>query len=244
MKKNFLLLMMFIVTGNAFAHFMWVETNPVGKVGQKQEVKVFFGEYTYGLQEKVNEESFGKMKNFDVWVVAPDGQKTKLDVKPGELFYSGWFTPKANGTYTVVLDNDKIEVMDFTQYDFGIFKTHYHATAKTEVGGKATDSAAANPTGLVVVDVTKAISKEKGETTLKVLFKGQPIKDTEVTIFISDLWSKKLTTDANGEVKFALPWNTKYIIEVTKKEEVPGKYDGKDYQFIWHCATYTLPLGK
>jgi uncharacterized GH25 family protein len=244
MKKNFLLLMMFIVTGNAFAHFMWVETNPVGKAGQKQEVKVFFGEYTYGLQEKVNEESFGKMKNFDVWVVAPDGQKTKLDVKPGELFYSGWFTPKANGTYTVVLDNDKIEVMDFTQYDFGIFKTHYHATAKTEVGGKATDSAAANPTGLAVVDVTKAISKEKGETTLKVLFKGQPIKDTEVTVFISDLWSKKLTTDANGEVKFALPWNTKYIIEVTKKEEVPGKYDGKDYQFIWHCATYTLPLGK
>lgn len=244
MKKNFLLLMMFIVTGNAFAHFMWVETNPVGKVGQKQEVKVFFGEYTYGLQEKVNEESFGKMKNFDVWVVAPDGQKTKLDVKPGELFYSGWFTPKANGTYTVVLDNDKIEVMDFTQYDFGIFKTHYHATAKTEVGGKATDSAAANPTGLAVVDVTKAISKEKGETTLKVLFKGQPIKDTEVTVFISDLWSKKLTTDANGEVKFALPWSTKYIIEVTKKEEVPGKYDGKDYQFIWHCATYTLPLGK
>lgn len=244
MKKNFLLLMMFIVTGNAFAHFMWVETNPVGKVGQKQEVKVFFGEYTYGLQEKVNEESFGKMKNFEVWVVSPDGQKTKLDVKPGELFYSGWFTPKANGTYTVVLDNDKIEVMDFTQYDFGIFKTHYHATAKTEVGGKATDSAAANPTGLAVVDVTKAISKEKGETTLKVLFKGQPIKDTEVTIFISDLWSKKLTTDANGEVKFALPWNTKYIIEVTKKEEVPGKYDGKDYQFIWHCATYTLPLGK
>ena len=78
----------------------------------------------------------------------------------------------------------------------------------------------------------------------KLLSKGQPDKDAEVAVFITDQWSKKVYSDADGIIKFSLPWGVKYIMEVTKKEEVPGKYNGKDYQFIWHCATYTIPAGK
>ena len=244
MKKYLLLLLMMVASGNAFAHFMWVETSPTGKINQKQEVKVFFGEYTYGLQEKVAGEAFAKMKNFEVWAVAPNGEKTVLQLQPGESFYSGYFTPKTNGTYTIVLNNNKIDVIDYTQYDFGIFKTHYHATVKTEIGGKPAESAAVNADGLTVVDATAKEAKAKGETTLKILYKGQPIKEAEVTVFVADQWSKKLYTDAKCLVKFTMPWDTKYVVEVTKKEEVPGKYNGKDYQFIWHCATYTLPFAK
>lgn len=233
-----------MASANMFAHFMWVETAPTGKAGTKQEVKVFFGEYTYGLQEKVAGEAFEKMKNFEVWAVSPNGDKTALQMQPGENFYSGYFTPKANGTYTIVLNNNKIDVVDYTQYNFGIFKTHYHSTAKVEVGGTAANTASLNPEGLTVVDASKKTAAANGETTLTIFYKGQPLKENEVTIFVADQWSKKLTTDANGSVKFSLPWNTKYVVEVTKKEEVPGKYNGKDYQFIYHCATYTLPLGK
>lgn len=122
MKKSLLLLVLFFVSANSFAHFMWVETSPIGKINKKQEVKVFFGEYTYVLQEKVAEEAFGKMKKFEVWVINPSGEKTKLQMTPGELSYNGSFEPKANGTYTVVLNNNNIDVIDYTQYDFGIFK--------------------------------------------------------------------------------------------------------------------------
>jgi uncharacterized GH25 family protein len=244
MKKYILLLAVLLSSVNSFAHFMWIETAPTGKAGKKQEVKVFFGEYTYGVQEKVAGEAFGKMKNFEVWAVAPNGEKTVVQMQPGENFYSGYFTPAANGTHTIVLNNNKIDVVDYTQYNFGIFKTHYHSTAKVNVGDKISDTAAINPQGLTVVDATKKVSSEKAETTLTVLYKGQPIKDTEVTIFVADQWSKKLTTDDKGTVKFTLPWDTKYVAEVTKKEEVPGTYNGKEYQFIYHCATYTLPLGK
>jgi uncharacterized GH25 family protein len=240
--KRFLFLLLFLVSTNSFAHFMWVETNPVGKSGSKQEVKVYFGEYNYGVYEKVNEEAFQKMKNFEVWVTSPSGVKTKLEVQPADTYYSGWFTPTEKGTYTVVLNNNKIDVIDYTQYDFGIFKTHYHSVAKVEVGNKANETAAQNNDGLAVVDVTKKEHKEKGETTLKILYKGQPLAETEVSVFVSDQWAKKVYTDANGIVKFNLPWNTKYVVEVTKKEEVPGNYNGKDYQFVWHCATYAIPL--
>ena len=244
MKKYILLLVLLFTSFNTFAHFMWVESNPVGKVNKKQEVKVFFGEYTYGLQEKVAGEAFGKMKNFDVWVIAPDGKKTALTVQPGADFYTGYFTPATNGTYTIALNNNKIDVVDYTQYNFGIFKTHYHATAKVQVGEAVTNSAAINTDGLTVVDASKKVSAQNGETVLTILYKGQLVKETEVTVFIADQWSKKLTTDATGNVKFTLPWATKYVVEVTKKEEVPGNYNGKDYQFIYHCATYTLTSGK
>lgn len=244
MKKWLLLLAILLTSVNAFAHFMWVETNPMGKLNKKQEVKVFFGEYTYGLQEKVAGEEFTKMKNFEVWAVAPNGEKTLLTLQPGATFYSGYFTPTVNGTYTIALNNNKIDVVDFTKYDFGIFKTHYHSTAKVQVGGTVTATAAVNPDGLSVVDASAKAATQKGETVLTILYKGQPIKDTEVTIFVADQWSKKLHTDTKGNLKFTLPWDTKYVVEVTKKEEVPGKYNGKDYQFIYHCATYTLPLSN
>lgn len=243
MKKSVLLLLLLLVSANSFAHFMWVETAMTGKVNQKQEVKVYFGEYTYGMIEEVNGEAFNKMKKFTVWVVAPNGEKQQLEMKAGETFYSGYFTPKANGTHTVVLNNNEIDVVDYTQYDFGIFKTHYHSIAKVEVGNKTAETAAINPEGLTIVDLTKKVHTEKGETVLKVLYKGQPVKEQEVTVFISDLWSKKVYTDEKGEIRFTLPWNTKYILEVTRKEEVPGSYNGQDYQFIWHCATYAIPLG-
>ena len=43
-----------------------------------------------------------------------------------------------------------------------------------------------------------------------------------------------------GEVSFSLPWNTKYTMETTFEERVPGTFNGKEYEFIWHCATYCI----
>ena len=176
------------------------------------------------------------------WAVAPNGEKTKLEVTAGDLFYKTSFTPKFNGTYTIVLNNNEIDVIDYTQYNFGIFKTHYHCVAKVEVGGKTTETAAVNTDGITIVDVTKKDLKLNDEVTLKILYKNEPLKDKEVDIFLKDKFAQKATTDANGLVKFTLPFKTKYIIEATHKEEVPGKYNGKDYQFIFHSATYPIIL--
>lgn len=242
MKKFFLIFTFLILSTNSFAHYLWVETNATGKLNQKQDVKIFYGEYTYGLQEKVGEEAFNNVKKFTVWAVDPNGEKTKLNVEAGDFFYRTFFTPKTNGTYTIVVNNNEIDVVDYTKYDFGIFKTHYHCLAKVEVGNKPNETAAINPEGITIVDVSKKELLENGEVTLKILYKGEILKEKEVDLFVKDLWTKKIKTDANGLVKFNLPFKTKYIIEVTNKEEVPGKYNGKDYQFIFHSSTYTIPL--
>ncbi len=223
---------------------MWIETSPSGKLNQKHEVKVFFGEYTYGVREKTDGEAFGKMKNFEVWLISPAGEKSKLQLQPSANYYSGSFVPSAKGTYTVILNNNKVDVIDYTQYNFGIFKTHYHSTARVDVGSGAPATAAANNEGITIIDVTGKPHAKSGEAVLKILYKGQPLKEGEVTAFISDQWSKKLYTDKDGLVRLALPWDGVYLFEATTKEEVPGSYNGKDYQFIWHCATYRIAAQK
>ena len=244
MKKSILLLLLLFVTANSFAHFMWVETSPVGKINNKQEVRVYFGEYTYGEIENAGEEAFNKVKNFDVWIISPTGEKTKLQMTPAIRFYAGSFEPKTNGTYTVLLNNNSIDVIDYTQYNFGIFKTHYQATAKVEVGSKATEAFTLSPDSFTIVDITKKVHVVNGEASFRIFYKGMPIKDQEVTVFITDQWSKKVYTDKDGIIKFRLPWGVKYIMEITKKEEVPGNYNGKEYQFIWHCETYSILAEK
>tara|TARA_R110002012_G_scaffold56123_2_gene143619 strand:- start:4176 stop:4892 length:717 start_codon:yes stop_codon:yes gene_type:complete len=217
------------------AHYLWIETNGNGTLGQAQEVRVHYGEYTYGVIEKVEGEAFPAVSKFTLWAIAPDGTKTELNTKAKEDHYLASFTPSQNGVYTIALNNNEIDVIDYTQYDFGIFKTHYHSTAKVLVGTDG-DTKTANREGILI----KQLENDGEEIKLQILYKGEPIAKNELKVYVSDLWSKTLYTDNNGEVSFALPWDTKYIVETTTKEEIPGTYNGDDYEFIWHCATYCI----
>ncbi len=220
---------------SASAHYLWVETNGTGTLGQIHDVRVHYGEYTYGVIEKVNGEAFTLVSKFTLWAIAPDGTKMELNTEAKEDHYLARFTPSQHGVYTIALNNNQIDVIDYTQYDFGIFKTHYHATAKVQVETDG-DTKTVTPDGIVVKQL-----ENNGETVkLQVLYKGIPLAENELKVYAADLWSKTLYTDDNGEVSFALPWDTKYIVETTTKEEIPGTYNGENYEFIWHCATYCL----
>jgi uncharacterized GH25 family protein len=237
MKKSIItVLVLLFATAQSFAHYLWVETNPEGEKGKEQEVRVYYGEYTYGVIEKVNGEAFPSVKYFTLWLVDTKGNKSEISVKPTEDYYVGTFKPKKDGVYTVVLDNDAIDVIDYTKYDFGIFKTHYNSIAKVQVGGINAETATMNDSGITVKDV----SENNDEVKLQVLFKNKPLPKNEFKIYVSDLWTKTLETDENGFVSFKKPWNTKYIIETTFEERTPGTYNGEAYEFIWHCATYCI----
>lgn len=236
MKKILILAMLFLSITQTFAHFLWVETNLNGEVGKEQEIKVYFGEYTYGEFEKPDSDAFNAVDKFTLLVVEASGKNTVLKTTAKKGYYSAKFTPSKKGTYTVVLNNNKIDVIDYTKYDFGIFKTHYHATAKINVGNKIASTAKDESEGLTIKD----ISTKTDEAKLQVFYKNKPLAKAEVVIFVADQWSKKIETNEEGIIEFSYPWKTKYVLEVTKKEEVPGVYNDKPYEFIWHCATYAI----
>lgn len=232
MKKSILIVVLALLALPSFAHYMWVETSSTGELNKEQIIKVHFGEYTYGVIEKVGEESFEKVKDFKLFVIDPKGKSIELQVTAQEDHYLASFIPKKKGTYTVVLDNDQIDVIDYTKYDFGIFRTHYNSIAKVQVDADVADTAAQNDEGIAIQQL-----KTESGIELLVTYKGQPLVENEVKVFVADQWSKTLETDENGKVSFQLPWQTKYIVETTIKEEVPGQFRGEDYEFIWHCAT-------
>lgn len=237
MKKLIALSILLLTTANSFAHYLWIETAQTGKIGEEQVVKVHLGEYTYGVVEEVESEAFQGVNKFTLWAVSPSGEKIALKTTAQKDHYKAVFTPKENGTYTLLLNNDQIDVIDYTQYDFGIFKTHYHAVANVSVGGQQNDTATQNENGITV----KRIANQDDQVKLQLLFKGQPLAKSEVKLYVKDLWSKTLETDENGYIDFGLPWDTKYILEATHQEEVPGTYNGDDYEFVWHCVTYCIP---
>ncbi len=244
MKKNILALLLLLASSPIFAHYMWIETVPTGKLNKEHQIKVRFGEYTYGVLEKVDGDAFKGVSEFTVWIIAPNGQKKELTLTPGADFYAGTFVPSENGTYTVVLDNKNMKVLDYTEYDFGIFKPQYHAKARIVVGETIAPLATSNPEGIEIVDLTDKTYAKADEVVLQLLYKGKPLAKNELSVYQADMWSKKLTTDEEGKVSFKLPWNTQYTVEATYNEEVPGNFKGLDYGFVWHCATYCIPAPK
>ncbi|MEM6842227.1 MAG: DUF4198 domain-containing protein, partial [Bacteroidota bacterium] len=189
-----------------------------------------------GVKEETEGDAFEKMKNFTLWVVDAAGNKTKLEASPKEDHYLASFTPEEKGVYTVMLDNDEIDVIDYSQYDFGIFKTHYHSVARIEVGSSTDPTVTDNPEGITI----KNVSQEKSKAALQVMYKEESLPEAEVVVFVADQWSKTLQTDEKGMVQFDLPWDTEYVVEATKKEEVPGTYNDVPYEFVWHCATHYM----
>lgn len=232
MKRILILSLLIIAAIPASAHYLWVETSSTGELNKEQAIKVHFGEYTYGVIEKVGDDAFNAVKDFTLYVIDPKGKRTALEVTAQMDHYSASFTPQKKGTYTVVLDNDQIDVIDYTKYDFGIFRTHYNSMAKVQVGEGEANTAAQNESGIAI----QRLVADSG-VKLLVTYKGEPLVENEVKVFVADQWSKTLETDENGTVSFDLPWESKYIVETTIKEEVPGQFRGEDYEFIWHCAT-------
>ena len=226
-----------LTAASGFAHYMWLETPGTGRLGHQHQVKVHFGEYTYGVLEEPAGDAYKKVADFRLWIIAPDGTKTALNPSEAVDYYAAYFTPSMEGTYTVVLNNNNIDVIDYTQYDFGIFKTHYHSTAKVHIGDRPSyGTAVENPQGLVI----KQLGSPGEDIRLQVLYKGKPLVKNEFKVFVSNRWSKTLETDNEGMVRFSLPWKTTYTMETTFSEKVPGTYKGEDYEFIWHCATYAI----
>ncbi len=242
MKKHLITLVLLLAVNNIFAHYIWIETSASGTLNTEHAIKIRFGEFSEGVFEKVDDEHFKNVSNFKVWLIDPQGNKTFLQVSPKTDYYAASFIPKINGTYTIALDNKNIKVFDFTKYDYTTFKPQYHAKSRVVVGDNINDLKETNSESIEIIDITTVKYAVSKNVQLQVLYKGKPLEKSEVTLFVADGWSQKITTDVNGIFSFKLPWKTTYTVEATHEEKVPGVYQGINYNILWHCATYGIVL--
>ncbi|WP_233899942.1 DUF4198 domain-containing protein [Tenacibaculum piscium] len=240
MKNSIVTLIFLFSFSSVFAHYVWIETAQKGVLNEEHSIKIRFGEYTQGLVEKTNSTAFKNLKDFTLWVITPQGTKEVLDTFIKDDYYLAKYTPTQNGTYTIAFDTKEIKVLDYTMYDYTIFKPQYHAKSKFYVGDKLSVIKKTNTESIEIIDQTTTPFSLNSKVELKVLYKGKPLINNEISLFMKDSWLKKLKTDKFGIVSFNLPFQTKYTLETTFEEKVAGIFKGKEYQLIWHCATYCI----
>lgn len=236
MKKiKFLVLTLFLslATNSIFAHALWIETAVTGKAGQKQTVKVFYGEYVANERDSVSK-WYSDVKELTLWLVGPDQKKTQLVLTPGLNFYESSFTPDQNGAYTLVVSHEARELGGTTKY-------HFLASADVSVG-KVLPVITQNSNVLKLHVDDFSTAKVNKALKLQAFLNNAAVKGKTVSVFSPNGWSKELTTDNNGTAEFTPLWAGRYVVEVSDTDKTAGQHYGKDYKATWKGATYSFEI--
>ncbi|MCF0070196.1 DUF4198 domain-containing protein [Dyadobacter sp. CY261] len=238
MFKKQLIIIAFLLCCSAqlFAHALWIQTASKGKAGQKQAVKIIYAEP--GDKPEELGEWYSDVKDFELWLVAPDHKRTKLATIAADDHFAAEFTPDQQGVYTLSVGHTAKELGGTTVYQF-------NASALVSVGkADAGNSSAANTNELhIFADPLKA-HKVNSPLDLRGLFKNNGSEKLYVTIAAPSGWSKQISTDEKGLAEFVPLWPGIYFIEVSKSWKDSGTHNGKEYKAFWRSATTLVEVGK
>lgn len=234
MKRMALIMLGLIFSSSSiFAHALWIETKPTGKIGQKQNIKVFYGEYAANERDSVAK-WYSDVKEFTLWLIGPGQQKTQLILAAGDNYFESSFTPEKNGAYTLVVSHEARELGGTTKY-------HFLSSATVSVG-KILAPVADNPNALKLHVAGALSAKVNKPLQLQAFLRDAAAKGKVVSVFSPNGWSRELTTNEDGLVEFIPLWAGRYVFEVTDTDRTPGQHHGKDYKASWKGATYSLEI--
>ena len=227
-------LLLTLATGSLFAHALWIETPATGKVGQKQPIKIFYGEYADLGRDSVST-WYSDVKEFSLWLVGPDNKKTQLEVTPGLNYFEGSFTPQQNGSYTLSVSHEAKELGGSTKY-------HFLSSATISVGNVAPLATQnQNTLRLHLNDVSSL--KLKNTIKMTAFLKDAAAEKKAVTVFSPSGWSKEFYTDESGAFTFTPLWPGRYVVELSDMDrKATGTHHGKDYTGVWKGATYSFEV--
>jgi len=225
---------MFFVS-NLFAHALWIETKGTGKVGQAQEVKLFYGEYAQNERDSISK-WYSDVKDLTLWLVGPDQKKIKLNTVLGDNVASASFTPEKDGQYTLVVSHPARDLGGTTKY-------HFLTSTTVQVGKPAAVlNAEAITNELKVFPSSGTAYKVKKVVKLKALHDGASKAGATVNVFSPFGWSQVLTTSKDGEIEFTPEWPGTYVVEVTDFKKTAGDHNGKAYDAVWQGSTYSFEV--
>ncbi|EOR93582.1 hypothetical protein ADIARSV_3295 [Arcticibacter svalbardensis MN12-7] len=232
-KIMMLIFLLSFVSNSIFAHALWIETKSTGNVGQKQVVKVFYGEFVSNERDSVDK-WYSDVNEFSLWLVGPDQKKTQIAVVPGVNFFEGAFTPVQSGAYTVMVSHEAKELGGLTKY-------HFLSSANIVVG-KVLPTATQNTNVLKLHVDAVLTAKVNKMVQVKSFLNDQVAKGKTVAVFTPSGWSKELKTNDYGVVEFEPLWAGRYVIEISDMDKTAGKHHGKDFNATWRGATYSFEV--
>ena len=235
MKKLIFTIFCTLLISQSFAHALWIETAPLGKKGQKHELKIYYGEYATNERDSVGK-WYSDVKEFTLWLTAPGKEKVKLETTAGLNFYSASFSPEADGIYTLTISHEAKDLGGTTKYEF-------LSSAVVSVGkaGSATPDFASR---LQILPAESKVYKQNAEVKLIAKQNGQPFANKAVSVFSPEGWTKELTTNEKGEISVRPEWAGVYVVEVSNMEKKSGEHQGQSYTAAWQGATSSFIVAK
>ncbi len=226
----FLWAISFLVTYDVQAHALWLETNPVGKSGKSQQVRVYYGEPSEGVVDNVSE-WWSDVGAFTLWLYLPDGTRQQLPVQAQADHYAATFVPEQAGLYALRVDKPVKETFDGHQYQF-------NCTALVVVGkDPANEHAALGEEFRLFPDAAgqKTVGKSIG---VLATVDGKPVAELEVTVFSPNGWSKTFHTDDKGVFVFVPDRKGQYLVEAMNSTDV----DNGDVKHIHRISTWSVTI--
>lgn len=233
MKNLILFLFVIFSCAKSFAHALWIETASTGKVGQKQEINIYYGEYAENEREDTSK-WYSDVEAFTLWLVDAKNNKTQLPTTAGHNCFKGSFVPAENGVYTLLVQHAVKDFPGTTRYEF-------ISSATVKVGGHSISNASVQNSNAISLSENNQGKKNKPHT-INALFNGKPSKDLKFEVVSPTGWGKKLEADENGNLIFVPLWSGRYFIEASHTEKVEGEHAGKAYKAVWRGATYMIEV--
>jgi len=214
---------------SAFAHALWIETASTGKKGQAQEVKIFFGEYTTS-DISATKKWFSNLKDFNLVLTAPDGTTTQLKATVDSSFYKTSFTPNQDGTYL-------LSIVHIVKDLYQNAKLQYYAFSSVTVGNGSINKFYPADASLTIRP-SKLVLSANESAAHQLIFNKAPLAKERITIISPDKKKLELETANDGQFNFNPTQKGGYFLEAFAEDKTPGKFDGKDYEKVWHVVTY------
>lgn len=230
MKKIILSLALLVSALCASAHAVWIETTLNGSKNKTQEVRVYLGEYAENVRDSVTK-WFSNMKDVQLFVTAPNGDRQPITLKANGNHLVGSFTPATDGAYTLSITHAVADI-----YSEG--KIMYYATA-TVVAGKPTPSLLPEATALSIVPAVEDPKKAQA-VPLKVFNDKQPLAASKIEISSPDGWIKTLHSNESGEAVFSPLQSGQYLLEAVRTEKTTGEHNGKSFKTVTHIVTHCI----
>lgn len=202
------------------AHNIWLETKGSGKVNEKVQVQLFFGEYGEEAPEKGAKLDW--LKVIKIYLIDASGSKTEIAMTQTETHWQGSFEAKTAGTYQIIGVNDQGEVRDMSKKNLGFGRSVLYLKSTYTVKTPVAKESAIQP-----LDLT---AQKQNTSYLLTAFKDKKEQgDLNITIINPDGWVKTVETNEIGQASFTPNKKGLYLINLEWIDNTKGSFKDKAF---------------
>ncbi|MFA7091004.1 MAG: hypothetical protein WC149_04030 [Arcobacteraceae bacterium] len=176
-------------------------------------VKLYFGDW----EESIKEEG-EKLNHINTEVILPH-----------------------NSVKTITRHNDHVNLELHTSGDIVIVNTR--EPRKSRIDESVSQNIIATRAGreeVITLATLDVLPDKPNSNTFTLMFNGQPLAQTNVTLYSPTTWSKPFKSNENGKFTIHTPWQGEYMLVLKHNDNMAGQINKKAYYNTNYTTTITF----